>query len=121
MSAENQPTIEDLEVARTKLKEVLERWDNYDGNNPDKYKAAIADAKVLVHDLETKLKAAGVLELTEEEKLFKVLDRQFPNAGSRDVVEYDGRKFQRRFTPVATSVSGKTVRAWRPYWVEVPA
>ena len=119
MTPDQPQTIEDLEAARINLKRELDRWENYGGNNPDKYKTAIADARVVVHDIESKLKAAGLLELSDEERRFKELDRLFPDAGTRQVVEHEGRKFQRKFTPVATSLSGKTVKAWRAYWVEL--
>ena len=120
MTSEHTPTIEDLEAARANLKKAVDRWENYDGNNPNKHRAAVADARVVVHEIEAQLKAAGVIELSDQEKLFKALDERFPDAQSREVVEHEGRKYQRKFTPVATSLSGKSVKAWQGSWVEVP-
>ena len=120
MTPEHTPTIEDLETARANLKKALDRWEAYDGYNPNKHRAAVADARVVVHELEAQLKAAGVLELSDHEKLCKALDERFPDAQSRQVVEHEGRKYQRKFTPVATSLSGKSVKAWNGTWVELP-
>lgn len=121
LQTESSPSLTELEEARRGLQAALERWENYDGNNPDKYRTQIAEARVLVHEIETKLKAAGVLGLSEDEKLFKELDKLFPNVMSKEVVEHQGRRFRRRFTPVATSLSGKTAKAWRASWEEVGA
>ena len=113
-------TIEDLERARAELKSWSDRFANYSGNNPNKYQADIKAARQKVRMIEDDLKARGVLPLTEQEQLEKELDEAFPNAQSRQIVEYRGKRYQRKFFPLEKSRSGKTVTAWGKKWVEVP-
>lgn len=54
-------TVEDLEEARRELARWNERFDNYSGNNPNKYRSDINAARQRVRDLEDYLKAAGAL------------------------------------------------------------
>lgn len=109
-------TIEELEAAERELTIVEKRWENYDGNNPNKHRAALSDAQAKVATLRQVLKASGELVLSKHEQLEKTLDAMYPNAQSRQVVEYEGSKYRRTFTPVAKSLSGKTVKAWNKSW-----
>ena len=72
-----------------------------------------------VRTIEDALKANGTLPLTEKEQLEKELDAAFPDAKSRQMVDYNGRRFQRRFWPVEKSRSGNTVTAWGKGWTEI--
>jgi hypothetical protein len=112
-------TLADLERAKSDLAAWQQRWDNYTGNNPDKYQADIRSARAEVQRIEQYLKLTGVIPLTEPEKLERELDAAFPNAKSREIVEYQGRKFQRRFFPLEKSRSRKTVTAWGRSWEEL--
>jgi hypothetical protein len=112
--------VKDLEAARVDLASLQERWDNYSGNNPDKYKTKIRLATEKVHSIIDRLKSAGLIPLTPAEEIFKVLDEQFPKARSKEVVSYNGGFFQRKFTPGGKSLSGKTVTSWVASWVDVP-
>lgn len=111
--------LEKLHEAREKLALANGRWENYDGNNPNKYQAEIADARAEVHTLESLCKQQGLIELSEEEVLWSRIDAAYPYASSRQVVEFEGVCYQRRFSPVSTSRSGKTVKAWRASWVRL--
>ena len=51
-------------------------------------------------------------------RLWAELDRRFPKVRSREVVEHDGKRYIRRFTPLRVSNSGKTVMEWGRYWEE---
>lgn len=113
-------TIDDLEQATAALALLQKRWENYDGNNPNKYRASIADAQARVATIEASLKASGEIPLTDHEVLERDLDRAFPEARSREIVEHEGKRYQRRFSPVSKSLSGKTVKAWHKSWVAVP-
>ena len=109
-------TIEDLEAAKAELELYEKRWENYDGNNPDKYRASIADCRAKVAIILADLKASGAIPLTDHEQLEKTLDRLHPDAQSKEIVEYEGLRYQRRFSPVSKSLSGKTVKAWNRSW-----
>lgn len=109
-------TISDLDRARANLALALGRYEGYEGNNPSKHRAALENARAEVHRIEQTLKDAGVLERTTEEQLWYRLDCEFPDAQSRQIVQFEGKMYQRRYTPVAKSLSGKTVKAWHAFW-----
>lgn len=112
-------SIDDLEQAREALRAWEDRFDRYTGNNPEKYQSDIRAAQRKVRTIEAALKAEGVLPLTEEERLERELDAAFPDARSKQIVEHNGRRFQRRFWPLEKSRSGKTVTEWGKGWTEV--
>lgn len=112
-------TIRDLEEARSELKRASDRAANHRGNNPDFGQADIRAARRKVEFITDELKAAGVLLLTDQEKLQAELDKRFPNARSREIVEHNGKRYQRRFAPAEKSRSGKTVMHWDRWWEEV--
>jgi hypothetical protein len=112
-------TREELEAARRDLADWMDRFDNYSGNNPDKYHSDIKAARRRVRQLEDDLKASGDLASSPQEELAAKLDRAFPSAKSKEVVEYEGRKFQRRFWPLERSNSGKSVSEWGKSWEEI--
>lgn len=112
-------TLEDYAAAKNKLESLSQRWENYDENNPDKYQADIATARAALHLIEESLKASGLLSRTEIEERDLQLNAAFPDAQSKQVVEWMGGKYVRRFSPLSKSLTGKTVKAWRKYWEEV--
>lgn len=113
-------TLEDLEAARAELAAWEKRWEDYSGNNPDKYRSDIRSAQAKVSAIEAELKASGVLvPKTPEEQLHADLDAMFPNAKSREVVEFEGKRYRRRFIPMQRSNSGKTVKEWGKTWEEL--
>lgn len=112
-------TLEDYAKAKAELICWNERWDNYTGNNPDKYQTDIRDAARRVRELEGYLKDVGTLERTEKEKLEREIDRMFSNAQNKEFVEYNGKKYQRRYSPLEKSRSGKTVKEWSKSWEPV--
>jgi hypothetical protein len=109
-------TLDDLEKARDNLKIWSKRWEDYSGNNPNKFQADIKAARREVRSIESSLKTSGVIELSEHEKLEQKLDIVFPNAHSKDVVEFEGKKYIRRFFPLEHSRSRKTVTQWGKEW-----
>lgn len=112
-------TLEDYIAAKAALDSLNAKWGKHSGNNPDKFRADIEAARVTLHSIETELKANGLLARTPTEERDASLDAAFPNAKSREVVEWHGKKYMRRSTPMSKSLSGKTVNAWRSYWEEV--
>lgn len=65
----------------------------------------------------TSLKAQGLLALTEVEIITTALDLLYKRAKNNVVVEYQGKSYQRRFSPLKLSKSGKIVRTWAKYWL----
>lgn len=114
-------TIAELEAAEKEFTIAENRWENYDGNNPNKHRAALSDAMARVSTLRQALKATGELPLTEHEKLEQQLDGLYPNAQSKQIVEFEGRRYRRTFTPVSRSFTGKTVKAWQKSWFPLSA
>jgi hypothetical protein len=58
-------------------------------------------------------------EAIERERLQAELDRLFPNAESKRVVDHKGERYTRRYVPLATSNSGKTVKTWHGFWERI--
>ena len=63
------------------------------------------------------LKAQGLLAITEVELISTALDGLYKRVKSNTVVEYEGKSYQRRFSPLKLSKSGKIVRTWARYWL----
>jgi hypothetical protein len=112
-------TLEAYEKARAELTLWNERWDNYTGNNPDKYQTDIRDAARKAREIKQYLEDVGLLERSYKEKLERELNRIFPNAQSKEIVEHNGKKYRRRYWPLEKSRSGKTVKEWDKSWVMV--
>ncbi|CAK2039539.1 conserved hypothetical protein [Vibrio crassostreae] len=109
-------TLEDLQAAQTELELWEGRWERYDGNNPNKYQADIKNARSLVRNITESLKDIGLLERNEQENLDARLDKEFPNAQSKQIVEFEGKKYQRCFFPLRKSCSRKSVVEWGKSW-----
>ncbi len=112
--------MKELEAAKAKLQGAEDKFERYDGNNPDKYRSEINAARAEAKHLTDQAKAAGLIAKTEDELLYERLDAAFPNAKSRQVVEFEGRKYCRRFSPGSVSNSGKTVKEWVKWWELLP-
>jgi hypothetical protein len=109
-------TLEDLEHADQALREWQKRFADCDTNNPNEFRGQINAAASRVRMIETELKRTGLLPLTAQEALENVLDKRFPRARSRETVEFEGKMYQRIFTPVRFSRSRKTVTEWGKSW-----
>ncbi|MCG7865453.1 MAG: hypothetical protein JAY74_03665 [Candidatus Thiodiazotropha taylori] len=112
-------TLADLEAAKEELSQWQIRWDSYSGNNPDKYQSDLKIALQKVRLIESSLKESGELSLTPQEELEISLDKEFPNARSKQIVSFQGKQYQRKFWPLERSRSGKTITEWGKGWVEV--
>ena len=130
-SFENQPesgtqkeyTLEDLEKAREEVRFWEDKFANSRGNNPNKFRSQIEDAGRKVRYITDALKASGIVEKTDTKKLTAELDKLYPNAKSRKVVTYEGKRYQIKYFPLDKSRSGKTVHEWGHGWrlvVEAP-
>lgn len=108
-------TLEDLEQAQAELRGHSDRSANYSGNNPNKYRSDIDMAMMKVESIEASLKASGVLPKSEQELLEERIDAAFPKAQSKDIVDFEGRKYQLRYWPKRKSRSGQ-VKEWAHGW-----
>ncbi|MBI4135220.1 hypothetical protein HY477_00595 [Candidatus Uhrbacteria bacterium] len=109
-------TLADLEEAQEDLKVWKRRLKTDTSNNPNKFKAGTRTARRRLEIIEAALKEAGVIELTEEETRDRELDELYPNAKSRTIVTYKGKRYQIRYVPREKSRSGKTVHEWGHHW-----
>ena len=115
-------TLADLHAAQEHLAELEERGIGSERHsNPDSGRGALNRARFEVDTIRSELKSSGTLPETEVEKLWEELDRLFPNAQSKEVVEHNGRRYQRRFTASQKSRSGKSVTRWFARWEELLA
>lgn len=112
-------TLDDYAAATAELEALNTKWEDYSGNNPNKYRADIEAARAKLNSIEIELKESGLVLRTATEERDALLDAAFPNAKSREVVEWQGKKYMCRFSPVSTSLSGKSVNAWHKYWKEI--
>ncbi|MDQ0080991.1 hypothetical protein J2W35_001328 [Variovorax boronicumulans] len=111
-------TLDDYNLAKIELDALNQRWENYSGNNPNKYKADIAAAGAKVRAIESALKSAGILQRTPQEELEHKLDLAYPNAQSKQIVEFEEKRYIRRFMPLRRSISGRSVTEWAKFWEE---
>lgn len=115
-------TLDDLAKADARYAEAKRRVDDYDGNNPNRGRAELRQAGAYLTMVTLHLQATGLLpkpELTEKQKLEQALNEAFPNAASKEIVEYQGKRYQRRFAPAQMSRSRKSVMQWSKWWEEV--
>jgi hypothetical protein len=105
--------IKDLQAAQQRLQAITSRWENYSGNNPNKYQAEMRMAQTAVRIIERELKRSGAIDYTPQEQLTMALDRRFPNADSNTIVEHEGVSYQRKYL--------KTPDGWQGYWAEMIA
>lgn len=111
-------TLADLEAARAEHARWEQAWDNYSGNNSDKYAGPRKQASAKVAQIEAYLKDTGVLPRSEQELLERELDRAFPQARHRDIVEWQGARYERLVTPGEFTRSRK-VKSWSKSWRHV--
>lgn len=110
-------TIEDLRLANAALDEVAERWSAaYSVNCTNPLDAEAKAAAEKVRHIEEDLKRRGLLPFTAHELLEESLDQRYPDAQSREVVLYNGKRYRRRFYPLALNKSGKGVEQWIKKW-----
>lgn len=112
-------TLDDYKAAKAELERLNQKWENYSGNNPNKFRASITDAGAKVRSIEAELKAAGLIPRTPQEELEHRLDSVFPEARSNQVVEFEDKRYKRCYRPLGKSLSGKTVTEWGKSWEEV--
>ncbi|WP_260679343.1 hypothetical protein [Thalassomonas sp. M1454] len=63
------------------------------------------------------LKRQGILAISEVELITTALDALYKNVKNQAIVEYEGRRYERRFLPLKLSKSGKNVQKWAKFWL----
>lgn len=112
-------TLDDYEKAKAEAKKWTDTFDRYTGNNPDKYQSDIKIARAKLREIEQDLKSRGLLVMNEKEKLEAELDKHFPEAESKQIVEYKGKSYQRKYFPLEKNRSRKAVTGWGKSWIEI--
>jgi hypothetical protein len=113
-------TLDGLEQAKAHLERLEERDSMDTSGNPDKYHTRINTARMEVRRITESLKAQGLIPYSDQELLNRKLDAAFPKARSKDIVDFEGAKYQKRFSPATKSRSGKTVTSWNEWWQRLP-
>lgn len=109
-------TLEDLEKAQEELRLWEDRLDKTLSNNLNKFRSQVKDARIKIRLIKEILKASGVIEKTDAEKIIEALDKLCPNAKSKQIVTYEEKMYQIRYFPLDKSLSGKTVHEWGHEW-----
>jgi len=65
----------------------------------------------------TSLKNQEILPLSTVEKISSILDSLHKKVRNHTIVEYNGNNYERRFSPLKLSKSGKNVRSWAKFWL----
>jgi len=63
------------------------------------------------------LKSQGLMPISEVERISAILDIQYKGSRSNTIVEYDGEKYKRQFSPLKLTKSGKNVQKWAKFWL----
>lgn len=112
--------MQDLDEARAALETLLAEQAAYVGNNLNRFAEPLAKAREQVSSVERALKAAGLLEMSPQEALAARLDAAFPKARPKDVVTFEGARYQRLVTALERAPSGQVIR-WDRGWSLVTA
>ena len=110
-------SLEDLAKARGEARNWGDAYANDRSNNPNKYQAQRRDAGIKIRRIEEYLKDKGIIPKTPQEVLNEDLDKLYPDAKSKTVVNHNGTKYQIRYFPLVQSRSRKTVKEWGHNWV----
>ena len=86
--------LEDLENARAEARKWGDAFANERSNNPNVYLAERRDAGIKVRRIESYLKEVGIIEKTDDEILTEKLDALYPNARSKTIVNFEGKRYQ---------------------------
>jgi hypothetical protein len=110
--------IEGLEAVRAKLAALEAKRDRDAMGNHNKYRPVIHAALLDVERIELKLKERGELPWTAEEILAHHLDRAYPDAMNKQVIEHQGKRYERCWIPVEHDIAGGVSR-WKGLWMKL--
>ena len=78
----------------------------------------VNQAKSKLAEIIAYLRANGTMPKTRHELLEERLDLLYPEAVSREIVDYEGQRYQRRFTPLKRGKGGGVVK-WEKSWLPI--
>jgi len=78
---------------------------------------AFMQVSVKKAEITANLKAQGIIPVSEVERISAILDVQFKGTRSNTVVEFNGEKYKRQFSPLKLTPSGKNVQKWAKFWL----
>ncbi|MGP9768284.1 hypothetical protein ACT3UM_21430 [Halomonas sp. AOP13-D3-9] len=107
-------TPQDYYDADEALDQVLESWE---GGTVHRREVDQAESKL--PEVIAYLRSNDTMPKTRHELLEEKLDRLFPDAASREMVEYQDERYQRRFKPLKRGKGGGVVE-WERYWLLKP-
>jgi len=120
VEGEGNALLEQLRVAVADRDAVRARYDAYDGGNPDKHRASLQRAQESVDRIERSCRRLGLLPGSEHDVLEASLDAAYPAAENGQIVQANGRWYQRRFSVGSVSRIGNPT-SWVPRWDELSA
>ena len=107
-------TRDDMAAAQLAVEAAERRTENTRHNNPNRGRADLQRARSTLDMIVSDLRQRGIIptpEPTAKQRLDQALNKAFPNAQSREEVEYEGKRYRRRFV--------KAEYGWTPWWEEV--
>lgn len=113
-------SLDDLAIAQQKFDYWADLWSKeYLENKPNIYDAEAKKASEHLREVEEYLKLNGIIPFTDDKLAQNPLNELYPSAKSREIVTYNGTRYQKRFFPKKRSESGKTVKEWYSTWVNL--
>jgi hypothetical protein len=116
MGIESEPIKSEKMQAYEAAVALKEKLVNSSSNNPESNRSRINTLKAEIDNLAKDLKLSGELPMNNEEKISFQLDALYPDAKSKTIVEYEGKKYKIRYYAAQESRSGKTVQRWSHKW-----
>jgi hypothetical protein len=101
-------------AAQTAVESAEARTENTRHNNPNRGRASLRHARLELSLIVMDLRQRGIIptpEPTAKQRLDQALNKAFPNAQSREEVEYERKRYRRRFV--------KAEYGWTRWWEEV--
>lgn len=103
-------SLEDLKEAERNFEHRSDLWvKEEDGEKPNRHSSEAKKAAQHFKQVTEYLKVNGIIPFTDGELTQESLDQEYPYAQSREVVELNGVRYQKRFYPKKRSKWGKSV------------
>jgi len=111
-SSVNPFTLEDLE----KLEQEHNGIKDEDSKNPWKGSGTLRYLNDQIKTVREHLERSGELPMEDWRSVQYKIDKEYPNAKSNDIVQFDGKNYQLKFFP-NMSRSWKTILSWDKEWI----
>jgi hypothetical protein len=107
-------TLDDMAAAQAAVEAAEQRTENTRHNNPNRGRADLRHARLELSPIVMDLRQRGIIptpEPTAKQRRDHALNKAFPNAQSREEVDYEGERYRQRFI--------KGEYGWTRWWEEV--